>query len=221
LFYSLEFYIFTTMKVIYSVITGGYDELPIAPYFDGWDSIMFTDKQHDDNKGWKIIQLPKSNNPLIQSRDIKIRPHIHLPEYDLVCYVDGNQKFIKEPPSNPIWFEHQRRTNIFQEAQQIINNGRFPDDIINEQIDYYTTQGYEDCGLYLNGFSVRNNKNEDIKRLNDVWFEETCKFAPRDQLSLPYAIWKTGIKPTNIRSGFDQRYTIITKGHKQDYYANN
>ena len=207
-------------KAIYSVITGGYDELPQAPSFVGWDVIMFTDKKHSNSKGWEIRQLPKHNDPLIQSRDIKIRPHIHVPEYDLVCYMDANQKLIKEPPNETMWFRHQRRTNIFQEAEQIINNGRFPSDIVNSQIDYYKSNGYQDCGLYLNGFQVRDNNNKDIKRLNDVWYEETCRFTPRDQLSLPYAIWKTGISPHNIRSGHDQRFTIITKGHKQDYYDN-
>jgi hypothetical protein len=76
------------MKAIYSVITGGYDMLPVAPRFDGWDSIMFTDYPiEDETNGWIIRQLKPNTNPLVQSRDIKIRSHVHLPEYDLVCYV--------------------------------------------------------------------------------------------------------------------------------------
>ena len=207
-------------KAIVSVITGGYDELPEAPQFEGWDSIMFTDYEDVESKGWEIRQLPKVADPLVQSRDIKIRPHKHLPEYDLYCYIDGNQKFIKDPPESPIWFKHQRRTDIFQEAIQIINNGRFPKDIMVKQINYYKSQGYKDQGLFLNGFHVRRNTPL-INKLHEVWFKETCRFAPRDQVSLPYAVWKTGIKPENIQSGNDQRYTIITKGHKQNYYANN
>lgn len=208
-------------KTIFSVITGGYDELPQAPNFKGWHNIMFTDMFVDDCKGWEIIKLPKADDSLIQSRDIKCRSHIHLPDFDLVCYVDGNQKFIKEPPSTPIWFMHQRRSNIFQEAQQIIKNGRFPADLVNAQIDYYRSKGYNGRGLYLNGFSVRDNRNDKINHLHDVWFEETCRFTPRDQLSLPYAMWLTSTNPENIRSGSEQRYTVITKGHKQNYYANN
>ena len=147
---------------------------------------------------------------------------MHLPEYDIVCYIDGNQKLLKEPPNEPVWYLHARRTNIFQEAEQIIRNGRFPRDIINAQIDYYKAEGYEDCGLYLNGFSVRNNKDKDINHLHDVWFKETCRFAPRDQLSLPFAIWETGIQPENILYPSEkEKYAIVTIGHKQNYYANN
>ena len=207
--------------MIFSVITGGYDELPQAPDFKGWHNIMFTDMLVDDCKGWEVIKLPVKKDPLIQSRDIKCLPHIHLPDFDLVCYVDGNQKFLKEPPSEPIWFKHQQRTDIIQEAKRIIHNGRFPADIIKAQIDYYKSKGYNGTGLYLNGFSVRNNRNKDINHLNEVWFEETSRFTPRDQLSLPFAMWLTGISPENIQSGHAQRFTIITKGHKQNYYANN
>lgn len=210
-------------KVIYSVITGGYDKIPLAPRFNGWDSIMFTDYPAENNtNGWQIIKLPETDNSLIQSRDIKCRSHIHLPQYDLVCYIDGNQKLFKEPPNAPVWYEHAKRQNIFQEAAQIIQNGRFPKDIINAQIDYYKSQGYEDCGLYLNGFSVRNNKDKSINHLHDIWFKETCRFTPRDQLSLPYAIWFTGIEPENITYPKEkEKYAIVTIGHKQNYYANN
>ena len=208
-------------KVIYSVITGGYDNLLVAPQFKGWDVIMFTDRDFEDSKGWEIRKLPKSQNPLIQSRDIKILSHIHLPEYDLVCYTDGNQKIIKEPPSQPVWFLHDKRPSIFVEGKQIIINGRFPADKINEQIDYYNAQGYKDCGLYLNGFFVRDHSPE-INKLHEEWFKETCRFTPRDQLSLPYTIWKTGITPKNLYSAKHKgQWAIVTQAHTQLYETKN
>jgi len=204
-------------KAIFSVITGDYDELPIAPKFEGWDSIMFTDEYREDSKGWDIRYF-QSDNPLLLSREVKILPHKFIPEYDLVCYIDGNQKLLKEPPNEPVWFTHIARTDIFQEAAQIIKNGRFPREIIDKQINYYRSQGYAGKYLFLNGFHVRRN-DEKINRLHDVWYEETCKFAPRDQVSLPYACWKTGILPENITSGHEKgQYAIIMKGHKQNYY---
>jgi len=210
-------------KALCSVITGGYDMLPVAPKLDDWDVIMFTDYPIEGNvNGWEIRNLPKVDDPLIQSRDIKIRTHVHLPEYDMVCYIDGNQQLLKPPPNEPVWYQHAKRTNIFQEANQIIKNGRFPKDLINAQMDYYRSQGYEDCGLYLNGFHVRSNRDEAINELHEFWFAETCRFSPRDQLSLPYSIWYTGIEPTNIQWPSDkEKYAIVVKGHKQNYYANN
>ena len=201
------------MKAIYTVITDNYDEIPKAPVYKGWDVILFTDIELEDNKGWEVRKLNKSDNPLLQSRDIKIRSHVHLKDYDLVCYIDGHQIFVGEPPIHPIWFMHSRRSNIFEEAKQIIKNGRFTAEEINEQIDYYKWKGYKDAGLYLNGFFVREH-NEDINKLHDVWYEETKRFTQRDQLSLPYAIWKTGIYPKNIqREEIKHRFAHVNSNH--------
>ena len=204
-------------KAIYSVITGGYDDIIPVPDFYGWDKIMFTDADIEDGKGWSIRKLPKVSDPLIQSRDIKIRSHVHLYEYDLVCYIDGNQKFINEPPSTPLWIKHPRRTDIFQEAKQIIINGRFKAEDINPQIDYYKSKGYMDKGLFMNGFFVRDH-SEEINKLHDIWYEETCRYTPRDQLSLPFAIFKTGIFPKNIQHArTKQAIALVNYAHTQKY----
>lgn len=184
-------------KVIYTVITNQYDNLIKIPNFKGWDKIAFIDTNINDSKGWEVRQIEKSDNPIQQSRDYKIRSHIYLYNYDLVCYIDGNQLLLKEPPSSPIFFRHTRRKNIFEEAKQLIINGRFSAEYINPQIKYYKDQGFNENGLYLNGFFVRDHSPE-INTLHEIWYAETLRFTPRDQLTLPYAIYKTGIKPKNI-----------------------
>lgn len=186
------------MKAIYTVITGNYDTLNHAPRFDDWDKILFCDEDIDP-KGWELRKLKKSDDPLLQSRDIKIRSHIHLKEYDLVCYIDGHQIFVTDPPKAPIWFRHSRRKTIFEEAEQIIKNGRFTAEEINQQVDFYKKNGYEDCELYLNGFFVRRH-SEKINNLHNIWYEETKRFTQRDQLSLPFAIWKSGTFPEGIHN---------------------
>ena len=210
------------MKAIYSVITGDYDMLPVAPYFEGWDCIMFTDYPvKDENNGWEIRQLPKSDNPELQSRYYKIMSHIELSEYDKVCYIDGNQTFLRQPPNNPTWFLHPGRNDIFNEAKQIVRLNKAPKTAIEKQLAYYKSKGYKDSGLYMNGFFVREHK-PDINKLHEVWYKETSRFTSRDQLSLPFAIWITGIAPENIlHSKEKDKYAIITNGHKQNYYANN
>lgn len=201
-------------KAIYSVITGDYNIYHSAPNFKGWDKIMFTDKDIE-SRGWEIEHI-ECNDPLIASRDFKIRSHIYLKEYDLVCYIDANQVMIKEP-IEPMWFMHPRRTNIFEESKQIINLKKADVKETLNQIEYYTEMGYEDCGLYLNGFFIREHR-EDINELHDVWFEETCRFTQRDQLSLPYAIWLTGITPKNIHKTLvKERYAYINNENTSHY----
>ena len=211
LYITFFLYFYFIKKVIYTVITNGYDELLQAPNFTGWDKIVFTDSINYD-RGWEVRRLPKGNS-LIQSRDIKIRSHIHLKDYDVVCYIDGNQKFVKEPCLCPIRFSHPRRKDIWQEAKQIIKLNKAPEIKINQQIRFYENTGYKCQGLLLNGFFVREH-SEKSNKLHDVWFEEFVRFPYRDQLSLPYAIWKTGIRPPQIKgSDVKEQFAHITKIH--------
>jgi len=219
------FYTFTPTdapmkKAIYTVITNNYDALRQAPNYKGWDCVLFTDNPPADNKGWIIRKIETSTDPVLTSRKYKILSHVYLSEYDLVCYIDANQKMLKEPPSQPIRFTHPRRQNIFQEAHRIIKNGRFSAEQINAQITYYKKQGYKDAGLFLNGFSVRSNTDEKINHLHDIWYVETSRFSPRDQLSLPYAIWKTGIKLENIHGPRTKvTYATVSYDHNEKKYT--
>ena len=211
------FYIYSMQKAIFSVITGGYDTLLKAPNYKGWDAIMFTDQDFEDSKGWQIRKIKPSGNALIDSRYIKICSHVHLPEYDLICYVDGNQVILNEPPSVPMWFMHPTRKSIFDEAAQIIKNRRFAAHLINEQIDYYKEQGYKEQGLYLNGFFIRQHE-PNMNYLHDVWFQETCRFVPRDQLTLPFAMFLTGLIPENISlPNIKGRLAVVKEPHQQKY----
>ena len=203
-------------KAIYSVITNGYDRLPDAPKYNGWDAIMFIDETPDNDRGWEIRVIGKSEKPVLQSREYKILSHVHLPEYDLVCYIDANQTMLQAPVEYPIRFYHPKRQDIFQEGAQIIKNGRFPAKDINEQLDYYKRKRYQDQGLYLNGFSVRDNRDERISHLHDVWYEETARFTPRDQLSLPFAIYLTGIKlPDPKGPRIKESFAVVNRHHNE------
>ena len=207
-------------KCIFSVITNNYDPIYTAPKYDGWDVILFIDSKPEKDCGWTIKLIKDAENqkcPILLSRKYKILSHRFLPEYDLVCYMDANQCLRKEPPSIPTWFRHDRRQNIYQEAAQIIKNGRFSKKHIDRQIDYYNKNYYKDKGLYTNGFFVRQH-SEKINKLHDVWYTETAKFTPRDQLSLPYAIFKTNIYPENIKPEVDRYYySHVMKSHLQEY----
>ena len=201
-------------KAIYTVITGGYDALPEVPKYKGWDTILFTDSLPMNPKGWDIVMMDKEDDPVIHSRAVKILSHEYLPSYDLVCYVDANQRLLREPPSTPIWFTHPRRKSIYEEARQLILNGRFKADDINAMMQSMIDRGYKDWGLYLNGFFVRDNHDWEINALHNIWFEETERYVPRDQLTLPFAIWATGVLPTNIQSyKSKESYAVVTKAH--------
>ena len=53
-------------------------------------------------------------------------------------------------------------------------------------------------------------------RLHDCWYEETARFTPRDQLSLPYAVWKTGVPLPNLKGPrAKESYAIVQRAHNE------
>jgi len=187
------------MKAIYSCLFGQYDDLKTAPSFDGWDSVLFTNQEFKDSKGW-IIKKVESDNELKDSRKYKWLSHKFLPEYDLVCYIDASMSLVKEPPNGPVWFTHPTRRKVLEEAQTLISLKRGSEEDIVRQMRFYTEKRFNDkFGLYANGFFVRSNRNEAINYLHEKTWEIIDKYSARDQLALPYAISITNVQPENIR----------------------
>lgn len=206
-------------KAIYTVITGDYDQIRQAPNYPGWEPVLFTDKVPDNSMGWdvRLIEPDKSICTRKLSRKYKILSHIYLSEYNLVCYIDANMKLVKEPPSHPIFFSHPSRSKIFFEARTIVDLKKDGAETVKEQIDNYKRVGFKDNqGLFSNGFFVRDHSPE-INKLHEFWWENVKRFSYRDQLSLPFAVWKTGIRPKKTTAYYiAKRYiTIGTHGKKE------
>jgi len=77
---------------------------------------------------------------------------------------------------------------------------RWPKLPVKEQKDFYLSEGCPDnTGIFMGGLIVRRHTKA-IARLNELWWEQITKFSQRDQLSLPYVLWKLGITPSILPS---------------------
>lgn len=211
---------FGDKKCIYSVMIGDYDNLIPAPKFTGWDSILIIDQDLTDSKGWKIFKVDKLElSPEKESRRYKILSHKYLPEYDLVCYVDMNLKIRKAPPTKPTWFTHPKRVSVFQEADKVVELKKEHPEPVRAQIGFYKSQGFRDnYDLFQNGFFVRRH-NDTQNKLHEYWWDQVEKYSYRDQLSLPFSIMKTGIKPENILPNRMINQYIYQLPHKNPFVA--
>lgn len=202
-------------KAIVTVLLGKYDQLKPAPKFKGWDTILFTDQYYPDLKGWTIHKV-KSNDPAIDSRYYKWLTHITLPMYQTVCYVDASMTFKKEPPSEPTFFKHPARTNVETEGARIVQLHKADKKQVLEQLEHYKENGFkDDHGLYQNGFFVRTH---DIytNDLCETVYELVTQFTGRDQLAMPYALFKTKYKPLSIRPGIESKEYITIYPHDKE-----
>jgi hypothetical protein len=197
------------MKIIvYTVNINGYDSLHPSKY-DSVDYLYFTDG--DAPRGWQKIHFTAKDRK--GSRYHKINSHL-LPPHDISIYIDACLK-IKKPLSELIEHlqndiaicEHPRSNCVYHHAKMCINLGLDNPKIIKEQMKRYSRQGLPMFqGLTENCLIIRRN-NDKIKELNQIWWKEYQRYSQRDQLSLPYALFKTKTKvdilPFNSR---DNKY---------------
>jgi hypothetical protein len=187
------------MKVIvYTVNIGGYDKLNPAPpnCNPNIEFLYFTDGEAPD--GWKKVEIESGDRKA--SRFWKINSHL-LPPHDVSIYVDASAEWKKLPSKLINYLEdydiglppHPTTNCIYDHALKCmtLKLGNVP--IICGQVGKYFREGMpEKLGLTENGLILRKN-NAKIKELNRLWWKEYSEGSQRDQLSMPYVLWK--VKP--------------------------
>lgn len=187
-------------KVIYTVITDGYDTLRepliITP---GWDYICYTDNPDLKSEHWSIVHVPvDKKSTKKQNRLLKLVPKV----FDLYAesiYIDGNiqincnlNKFLlKYNPSDFMVMDHPERSSIYKEALACVELDKDNPKVILRQLDHYFSEGFDifNSGLYACGMIYRVHRAE-IEVLSVDWSIQTNMFSYRDQLSLPYVLSK-------------------------------
>lgn len=201
---------------MYTVITGGYDTVKTFPKAEGWDYILFTDDRGLESDFWQVRYVDKQDNSVKQQRDIKIRPHHYLPEYDLTCYIDAShtitgdlnlfvRRFYK---GGMLVARHNSRSCVYQEAKQVLALNKAAKEDVDRQMTAYYKDRFRTDTLYETGFMIRDRS---VDRLMDHWAGQVREYTHRDQLSLPYSVKKTGIRPSTLPSRIIRSHFTISK----------
>lgn len=195
--------VFTGRGVVYTVITGDYDELKDPEYvIDGIDYICFTDSLNKESKIWKFVELKKQSLTERQlSRHPKILPHLYLEEYDYSIYIDT--KLVEtgdlrdyvgryEKASPMLCFPHFIRDCAYDEAEECVKQGKETKENVEKQMNAYRAEGFpEHIGLIDAACMVRKHNDPIVKSTMETWWSELIRWdGKRDQLSFNYACWK-------------------------------
>jgi len=120
----------------------------------------------------------------------------------------------QEPPDYQTWFSHPSRETVKEESERIVYLDKAPKKEIERQMEYYKNQGFTDeNGLYQNGFFIRHHE-KDINKVCTTVYEITKKHSYRDQIALPFALYKTGYRFENVRPGKESHRYFNIWGHK-------
>lgn len=196
------------------------------------DFICFTDDKNFENKGWKPYHYKNEDLSIIENtRRIKFFPHYFLKKYDETMYVDSNISIQKDPNHlfDKYLFDknclaipnHPYRKCVYKEARFLIKIRFFSSkekSILESQIKYYMEKKMpSNYGLTENNIILRTNNSFQNKLMSQLWWNEFINGCKRDQISLPYIIWKKKINFKNITESprFSNYYFNIHLHKKQ------
>ena len=177
--------------------------------FDGVDYISFVDREHRSNvwiqKHALDFSLDENYRGRRNAKIYKVMPQMFLPDYEYWFWVDSTHELIMNPydvienylkDSEIGLWKHTSRDCLYDEGNIVNSLGYDHNHLVTNQINYYQSVNYPvNNGLFELPALVRKN-TDNIKVLNLRWWEQICKFSSRDQISFPYVLWKTNIKPT-------------------------
>lgn len=186
---------------VYTIITNNYDTVkPITvsniPHY------LFTDNPNIEAKGYNIIPIESSEDCRLQ-RKIKILGHPELDKYDVTIYIDASMtlratvlQLLRTYRGGFIIGNHKRNC-VYAEGLAVKQLKKAPEDIVNKQISEYYEHNYPTgAGMWSSGFMIRDKST---KAMCELWYSKLEEHSHRDQLSLPWALWKTGTKPQAVR----------------------
>lgn len=197
--------------VVYTCTFPDYDfihaPLVITP---GVDYVLFGPSSPIDVKGWQWRTLPSEVEGFSQTmanRYCKIFPHRLFPDADVTIYVDGNitprgdlrplvDEFVGSGAEIGL-FKHPRRNTLDEELAICKQSGKVkPADHgkADTQIATYFADGLpRDRVLTQNGVIIRRHDGPQLEAAMQMWWDHMQMYAPRDQLSGPYVMWKSDL----------------------------
>jgi hypothetical protein len=219
--------------LVLTSITDGKDKLIDPPkVFDNCDYIAFVDKEYDV-KVWeqrpvlKFSSLDKYFNRR-NAKTYKILSALMFPQYEYIIWEDGNHQLKMDPQliideygedSDILLFKHPDRKCTYEEMQAVSHWQLDNRELVEAQFRYYKSLGVpEKLGLYeMSTFIVKTT--DATKEFQLMWWEQINKFSSRDQISLPFCLWKMGNRLKRKRlKGYANLFTMQGEKSGNDYF---
>jgi len=172
------------MKAIYTCVFDQDIQIKPAPNFHGWDTILITDRVITDSKGWKVIEIDSWDDPLSAHLAWKLRSHIYLIQYDMVCFIEPHVEILQAPPTGDCFF--MQTVSLFSRAKNLM--AQYPDQktVIDRQMNYYSMSRIKLNEMIVNtDFFVRTH-TEEMNKFFDDWFIQLEMFSQHEELCFNY-----------------------------------
>ena len=197
---------------VYTVLIGRYEQLNEQPMAreSGLPFLCLTDDPDVRSETWEIRHVRPlfPADPVRSQRELKLRPHLHLPELDRSLYID-NSIVLTAPPEAILAraagapfaaSRHDGRATLRDEFGAVLQLRRDADERILEQLADYEATVPELLAVqpWLGGILVRDHRDPLVIATMELWLAHLLRYSRRDQLSLPVVLAETGLVPHDL-----------------------
>jgi hypothetical protein len=207
---------------VYTALIGAYEPLNEQPTAakSRIRFICLTDDPDLRGESWEMRYVSPifEMDPIRSQREFKIRPHVHLPDFDASLYID-NSVLLKEPPeslfeafhngSGICLPEHSYRHTLLDEFLAVAELGLDDQSRVFEQLNHYMIR----CPDILqqkphwNGLLLRDHRNATVQAMLDLWMAHVHRYSRRDQLSINVALRRSGLSPQILQiDNYESRF---------------
>ena len=200
--------------VAYTCITGGYDN-PKEPLFadSNLRYELFSDCDIPSDSIWNYNKISIEASSTIGNyvnRYYKMHPFELFPNDQFSIYVDGNVQIASNVSTlfdiarksriGIAMHKHAKQNCIYKNALACEYNNRGNIEMIHQQMERYRREGFpEEFGLLEATIIIVDLGNDTAKDIMGKWWKEfIATESGRDQLSLPYVLWKNGYQVEDV-----------------------
>ena len=209
----------------YTCLFGKYDFIssPNKELIKKFSFYIITNQNYTNFKNWKKIYVNNKNSSnFLLSRYYKFFFHQKIKKYNYSVYFDANvqlkknfskllNKFINSNKEIGL-FRHSSRKNIYEEIEANLANKNIKNIDKEKILKFYKKNKYNSFNdLSENCVILRKHNSKKLFKTMQCWWELLRFFIKRDQISLPYALWKYKISKIvfNVNLRKQNKYLFI------------
>ena len=197
--------------VVYTCIAGPYDHISEAHEEPGVQYICFTDQEGELPRPWQKHEFrspPAIRSGRLINRYHKLWPHLLFPDHRYSVYIDGNVTYsapfrsvidaLADRRLGLATFAHPRDPHsLSDEVAACLRADKFTrDDLaaLEAQLAFYERVNMPSKPRIPAGyFLARDHENPRLATSMQLWWKQLLEFTTRDQISLPYVLWRSGL----------------------------
>lgn len=199
---------------VYTALTGGYETTAeIIAHPGDADAVFFSDDPSAAAPPGFILRVPNyiAPEPVRTARFVKLHPHVWFQHHDWAIWCDANIHFhgdleayvdiVRQAGVECGFIRHPVRDTVLEEVNELIEKRIVKDRLAAEQqIDRYRKEipGILSSPLIETNFIVCRPQAPAVIRFMRIWWGELNQASHRDQLSVNYAIEKSGVTWTEL-----------------------